>query len=319
VILTVTDDRGGQNSVSQDVTTGAAPNRAPTAAFGSQTAVRSVTVDGSGSSDPDGTIASYSWNWGDGSPDGSGVSASHLFTTDGSYTVTLTVTDNEGATGTVAKSLTVTAVVAADAFARTLASSWGSADSGGAWTLTGGASKFSVTGQTGQILMSTAGSGPSAALTSLSVRDVDGVLDFAVDKPATGGGVYTTVTTRKVGTSNYNFTLKFLAGGAVTVAIAKSDNGTATSLGSATVAGLTYAVGDVVRLRFQALGAGPTALAVKAWKVGAAEPAAFQLSRTDSTASVQGAGSLTVQAYLSSGSTNAPVTGSFDNLAVLGG
>lgn len=317
VTLTVTDNRGGTAVVSHDVDTTQPPNQVPVASFTAQSTARALTVNASASSDPDGSIASYAWSWGDGSPDGSGVSASHTFTADGTFTVTLTVTDNVGSIASTSRDLTVIPAVAADAFGRTVTNGWSAAEIGGPWTVSS-ASKFSVTGQTGQILLSTAGSGPSAALNALSVRDVDGVLDFAVDKPATGGGVYTTVTARKVGTSNYNFTLKFIAGGAVTVAIAKSDNGTATSLGSATVAGLTYAVGDVERLRFQALGTGTTALAVKAWKVGSAEPAAFQVTRSDSTASVQGPGSLSIQAYLSSGSTNAPVAASFDNFSVTG-
>ena len=58
-----------------------------------------VSFDGTGSSDPDGWIVSYTWNFGDGST-GSGQTVSHTYTTAGTYTATLTVTDNAGATGT---------------------------------------------------------------------------------------------------------------------------------------------------------------------------------------------------------------------------
>ncbi len=57
-----------------------------------------VIFDGSGSTDSDGTIESYAWNFGD-IHTGSGETTSHTYTVAGTYTVTLTVTDNEGLTG----------------------------------------------------------------------------------------------------------------------------------------------------------------------------------------------------------------------------
>jgi PKD repeat protein len=56
-----------------------------------------VQFDASGSSDPDGDIVSYQWNFGDGESD-IGEVVGHTFLTTGEYTVTLTVEDNEGAT-----------------------------------------------------------------------------------------------------------------------------------------------------------------------------------------------------------------------------
>jgi PKD repeat protein len=65
------------------------------------------SVSGAGSSDPDGTIATYSWAFGDGGT-GTGASPSHVYTTAGPKTVTLTVTDNLGSTATDQATVTVT-------------------------------------------------------------------------------------------------------------------------------------------------------------------------------------------------------------------
>ncbi len=59
-----------------------------------------VSVNATSSIDQDGSIVSYAWNWGDGTPIGTGVIASHPYPSTGTYTIQLTVTDNLGATGT---------------------------------------------------------------------------------------------------------------------------------------------------------------------------------------------------------------------------
>lgn len=66
-----------------------------------------VTVSGSTSSDPDGTITSYAWTFGDGAT-ASGVSAEHTFAAAGDYAVTLTVTDDDAATRTATVSVVAT-------------------------------------------------------------------------------------------------------------------------------------------------------------------------------------------------------------------
>jgi len=73
----------------------------------------SVTLDATASHDPDGTIASYLWNFGDSQTASqiSNLPFTHLFTvqTDPeTFTIVLTVTDNQGATDTAVRDVTVT-------------------------------------------------------------------------------------------------------------------------------------------------------------------------------------------------------------------
>lgn len=82
-------------------------NQPPTASFTHTCTMLNCSFDGSASSDPDGTIATYAWDFGDGAT-GDVAAPGHSYTAAGSYTVNLTVTDNGGATNSVAQSVTVT-------------------------------------------------------------------------------------------------------------------------------------------------------------------------------------------------------------------
>ncbi|WP_168216021.1 malectin domain-containing carbohydrate-binding protein [Halorussus marinus] len=88
------------------------PNEAPGAAFtyspSQPTATEQVAFDASGSSDADGSIASYEWDFdGDGETDATGQSVTHAFDAAGEYDATLTVTDDEGATNATIKTVAV--------------------------------------------------------------------------------------------------------------------------------------------------------------------------------------------------------------------
>ena len=69
-------------------------NQAPQAAFSQSCTGTVCAFDAGASADPDGTIASYAWNFGDGDT-ATGVSPTHDYGTEGPRTVKLTVTDNE--------------------------------------------------------------------------------------------------------------------------------------------------------------------------------------------------------------------------------
>ncbi|MBL3601679.1 MAG: PKD domain-containing protein [gamma proteobacterium endosymbiont of Lamellibrachia anaximandri] len=73
----------------------------------SGTAGESISFDSNGSSDPDGSIASYAWTFGDGVSSNQD-NPSHTYNVPGTYQVVLTVTDNEGATSTDTTTATIT-------------------------------------------------------------------------------------------------------------------------------------------------------------------------------------------------------------------
>jgi PKD repeat protein len=107
--LTVYDQRGTTGTTSITIYVGQ-PNQAPVA-MASATPLNgpaplNVDFSSSGSYDPDGTISSYAWVFGDGGTSGS-PNPSHTYMGSGSYPVTLTVTDNLGATNTVNLEITV--------------------------------------------------------------------------------------------------------------------------------------------------------------------------------------------------------------------
>src|SRR5262249_9916042 len=66
-----------------------------------------VSFDGTGSSDPDGSIASYMWFFGDGMS-GTGATVTHTYVAIGTYIAQLTVTDNRGAASTLSVTIAAT-------------------------------------------------------------------------------------------------------------------------------------------------------------------------------------------------------------------
>lgn len=92
-----------------DILAGSPTQQSPIASFtatplGGITPVN-ATFDAGASTDPDGSIASYTWDFGDGTG-ATGVTAGHTYATPGVYLVTLTVTDNSGNTSIAASTIT---------------------------------------------------------------------------------------------------------------------------------------------------------------------------------------------------------------------
>jgi len=108
--LTVTADNGKSDSDTATITINSdGTNNPPIADAGPDQTVYEndeVTFDGSNSYDPDGTITSYEWDFGDGNS-ASGEVVTHTYTTAATYTATLTVTDDQGATDSDSAIITV--------------------------------------------------------------------------------------------------------------------------------------------------------------------------------------------------------------------
>lgn len=109
VILQVIDDRGANTALAKTVQV-VPPNQAPVAIFTTDplepTANQEITFDASAAADPDGTIVSYSWDFGD-QTTGQGKIVKHTYKAAGTYKVTLTVTDDKGATSSAFQNLVI--------------------------------------------------------------------------------------------------------------------------------------------------------------------------------------------------------------------
>ena len=99
VNLTVRNSRGLYDSCTKVVNINHT-NQPPVANAGgsyNQSINKIVYFDGSNSFDPDGYIVTYEWSFGDGQ-NGTGMQVEHIYNTEGNYTATLKVTDDNGAT-----------------------------------------------------------------------------------------------------------------------------------------------------------------------------------------------------------------------------
>ena len=107
VRLTVTDDDGAAATASDELLVNANPIARIVADPVGGTAPLSVSFDAQSSSDPDGTIASYAWNFGTGASGATGATTTQTFSDAGLYAVQLTVTDDLGGRGEVVFELNV--------------------------------------------------------------------------------------------------------------------------------------------------------------------------------------------------------------------
>ena len=148
-ILTVTDN-GGKSASAQSVITvteSTPSNQPPTAVITASPltgqAPFTSSFSGAGSTDADGTITAYAWDFGDGAT-ASGLTVSHQYTTPGAYIATLTVTDNNAASAKTQVNISVeaaatTASSLSDSFGTDTSSSYTKINPNAFITVSGGA------------------------------------------------------------------------------------------------------------------------------------------------------------------------------------
>jgi hypothetical protein len=200
-----------------------------------------------------------------------------------------------------------------DAFGRTSASSWGSADTGQAWTTSGGsAADYAVAAGVGTHTLGSVDVS-RRCFVSLGYADCDLYASVTTSAAATGAPIYAGLTARYTDIDNlFMARLAFSTANVLTIAIVRRIAGAESVLASS-VLSYTYTPGAFFRIRFQAQGA---RLRAKAWPVAdLVETPEWQVTVTDSALS--SATSVGVRSILEVGNTNVSPVVSYDDLAVV--
>lgn len=198
--------------------------------------------------------------------------------------------------------------VVGDDFTRTVASGWGTSNTGNAWTASGGAaSDFAVTGGLGQMSLTSVAT-PRWALTTSAYADVNINVFLLSNKLAVGASQYFAIAARAVDTSNtYLARLAANTDQTMTLSLIKIVTGTETTLATIVVPSLTHVANTAYGLRFRVRG---TTLQARAWPFAYAEPGLWHVQVTDSTYSA--AGKIGIRSTLNTGTTNATVVMGYD-------
>lgn len=208
--------------------------------------------------------------------------------------------------------------LAADHFARSVTGGWGTAEIGGAWTVTAPTSSWVNT----SVAQLRAGVGQTrrASLTDTTLTAASSAVTFTADKPATGGGTMISIIGRRISnTLEYRARVRVTPTGAVRIAFTRLDGTSKESYVGTEIAvtGLTFTPGTSLRMRFDVVGTNPTLLRARVWRADEAEPTTWKISAIDATPALQSAGAVGVALRLSSTATNAPVVATFDDFEVV--
>jgi hypothetical protein len=197
-----------------------------------------------------------------------------------------------------------------DTFSRSVTGGWGSADTGQAWTTSGGsASDYSVNGTLGQHNITTENAFRIATLTNGS-SDCDFTVSVATNKLASGQSQIVELLGRRFDANNLYLTrVAFQTTGVVEISIRKFVGGVETLLAANFNTTLTHVINTFFSIRLSVQG---TTIKSKVWLTSGTEPTAWTRTATDS--SIATGTTLGVRTLLPTGTGNEPVVFSFDNL-----
>jgi hypothetical protein len=237
--------------------------------------------------------------------------------------VTLTVTDNAGATGALSSPVTLTSAVAlaSDDFGRVVANGWGTADLGGAWTRSTSSASTSVANGVGVATLSPPRFGTASAtsyLNSVSSNDTDIAVAFSVNRLSTQAVNVSVIGRRVAGSGDYRAKVSLVSNGTVRIALVRTNSvGNEVATGSTvTVAGLSYTAGDTLLLRMQATGTSPVTLKARVWKANTAEPTTWAVTSTSTASGLNQPGSVGVSTNTSNSGNNSATVVTFDQVRV---
>ncbi|MCC2684518.1 MAG: hypothetical protein K0R75_1417 [Paenibacillaceae bacterium] len=209
--------------------------------------------------------------------------------------------------------------IASDDCQRSVGTGWGSADSGGAWTMYPDGSYTWTNGTTCNMQSIAANLTHQATLVDVSALDTDTVVSFKVSKTPAGDAFRIQIPSRTSdsGDSNgYRPYVDIKPDGTFRLGALKHVSGTNTSLGTAVTPSPTFTTTSKYFVRTIVEGTSPTTISVKLWKDGTSEPTNPQFTATDSDSALQTAGHVALRTYTYPGLTNYPLTALFDDYVV---
>jgi len=284
--VTVTDTAQATSSTTVSVAVLAPPTARLTESPISGYAPLSVIADGGSSAAGTYPIATYTFNFGDGSPvvgPQTGATTSHLYVSPGPYSAMLTVTDSQGNSSTATASVTVSSgVLGQDTFTRANQNGWGTASSGTPWAPA--SSSLSIAANEG-VVNSTASSIYELLGTS-TVSDANGLVRFSVGAASDTAGIILR------GQTNGNMYLARYDG----AGHLQFEYRVGTTWTHVSTLAFTPTLGSFYWLRFQLQGSNVN---MKVWAYGTTEPAAWTWSGTSS--GITGPGQIGLYAYSAPG------------------